>query len=391
MALALLAACSDKSEPCVGVGCGETGGDSAESGLPDSSESGGESGESGESGETDETAETAETGEPWDPDKPLELCINEFMPDNDAAYADAESGLYEDWIELHNPGEEDLSLEGWSFTDDPDDITKSVVNGELTLPAGGFIVFFADGTEGVSLTHLNFKLEQDGGTLGVFAPDGRGSLITYGYVETDISAARVTDCCTGSDCWDYVYKGTPASTNYVPEPVEVELVNAGADWAYWDVGTPPDGDWTAADYDDATWATGPAPLGYGDSHIITAIGYGDDAYNKYTTAYFRLVFSVEDAATYTDALGTLMRDDGAVVYLNGTEVERSNMPDGDVSYETLASSSTTDETGYGAFSLDPALLVEGQNVLAVEVHQSAVDSSDLGFDMTLSAEYLPAE
>ena len=392
-----LVACADKAEPCVGAGCegadsGDTdtqdspGTDSTETG--ETAESGGESGESGDSGET---AETAETGEPWDPDKPLELCINEFMPSNTNALIDEDLGTYEDWIERHNPGTEDINLQGWSLTDDADDHEKSIIPDELVLEAGGFVVLYADGSEAPSGAHLGFKLGQDGGTVGVFAPDGRGSLITYGYIETDISAARVTDCCSGSDCWEYVYQGTPGTTNYVPEPVEVELVGAGSDWAYWDQGYEPDGDWTALSFDDSAWPTAPGPLGYGDDHIATAISYGDDSSNKYSTAYFRLVFSVVDAPTYTEALGAIMRDDGAVIYLNGVEVERSNMPDGDIAYDTLASSSATDETGYGAFDIDPSMLVEGDNVLAVEVHQHSADSSDLGFDMTLSAEYLPAE
>ena len=137
--------------------------------------------------------------------------------------------------------------------------------------------------------------------------------------------------------------------------------------------------------------TGPAPPGYGDSHIVTTIGYGADASNKYTTSYFRLVFPVEDASTYIEALGTLLMDDGGIVYLNGTEVERSNIASGEVSYSTFASASTSDETGDAAFTVDPSVLVEGDNVLAVEVHQSSLDSSDLGFDLTLSAEYLPTE
>lgn len=391
----LLAGCADKDPQDSGGGACPAG--PCDSGSADSSTDSGDtdstadSGESGESGETGDTAETGDSGSEWDPNKPLELCINEFMPSNDNALLDESSGLYVDWIELHNPGEEDLSLDGWSLTDDRDEPTKSTLSGGLTLGAGEFLVLFADDAADLGATHLDFKLAQDGGTLGVYAPDGRGSLITYGYIETDISAARVTDCCSGSDCWEYVYKGTPGLTNYAPDPVEIDLVDAGSAWAWWDQGYEPSGDWTALDFDDAAWPTGSAPLGYGDSHIVTTISYGSDGSNKYTTSYFRLVFPVEDASAYTDALGTLLKDDGAIVYLNGEEVERSNMPDGAVTYSTFASGSTSDETGYAAFTVDPALLVEGDNVLAVEVHQASLDSSDLGFDLTLSAEYLPTE
>jgi hypothetical protein len=82
---------------------------------------------------------------------------------------------------------------------------------------------------------------------------------------------------------------------------------------------------------------------------------------------------------------SLLRDDGAVVYLNGVEVARSNLPSGTLTDATLASASVgaPDETTYWSYSIDPALLQSGSNTLAVELHQASVDSSDLGFDLTL--------
>lgn len=379
----LLTGCpgAEKGEVCVGE-CDSSSQETAETAETDAQET----------AETAETSETAETGEPWDPNAPLELCINEFMPDNDTSFAD-EFGTYSDWIELHNPGDEPISLDGWTVTDDADDPELFELHGGLTLGPGEFIVFYADDEPDLGPLHLGFKLSQDGGTLGVFAPDGRGSLVTYGYVETDISAARVTDCCSEeSGCWEFVYSGSPGATNSPPEPETVELVPAGSEWRYWDLGSEPTGDWTVADFDDSTWLSGVGPLGYGDTHIVTEISYGADASAKYTTTYFRLVFDASDVALYTAVTGGALVDDAAILYLNGTEIERSsNMPAGEASFDTLASSSTSDETGYGAFVVDETLLVEGQNVLAVEVHQSSLDSSDLGFDLRLEAEVLATE
>lgn len=389
--LLFLLACADDPKPsetgCTGADCP---GEDSESAAPDTSETS-ESGESAETSESGESGETGDSGEPWDPNAPLELCINEFMTDNDVALAD-ETGAYPDWIELHNPGDEAVPLDGWTLTDDSGDTTKHEMSGGLSVEPGGFLVLYADGEDSLGAAHLGFKLTQDGGTVGLFAPDGRGSLITYGYLESDISAARVPDCCpVGSSCWEYVYGGTPGETNDPAEPVEVDLVSAGSTWAYWDLGSEPDGDWTALDYDDSLWVEGAGPLGYGDSHIVTTLSYGASSSNKYPTYYFRLVFTATDVDTYLSVAGGLMVDDGAVVYLNGTEVERSNIADGAVSYDTYASSSTSDETGYGVFSVDTSLLVEGENVLAVEVHQHSADSSDMGFDLTLTAEHMPTE
>jgi hypothetical protein len=82
----------------------------------------------------------------------------------------------------------------------------------------------------------------------------------------------------------------------------------------------------------------------------------------------------------------LLRDDGAVVYLNGTEVWRSNMPSGTITYTTHASttvSGAAEETFYQSPLLDSSLLNAGTNVLAVEIHQADAGSSDIGFDLEL--------
>ena len=75
------------------------------------------------------------------------------------------------------------------------------------------------------------------------------------------------------------------------------------------------------------------------------------------------------------------------MYLNGLEVARSNMPPGDVDARTPAAADVwgEDEDVYHPFSLPPELLVAGENVIAVEVHQSSSKSKDLGFDLALLA------
>jgi regulation of enolase protein 1 (concanavalin A-like superfamily) len=83
----------------------------------------------------------------------------------------------------------------------------------------------------------------------------------------------------------------------------------------------------------------------------------------------------------------LIRDDGAVVYLNGTEVYRNNMPSGPINSSTFASTTIggEDEDTWYSASINPALLVSGSNVIAVEIHQSVPDSSDIGFNFELKA------
>ena len=174
------------------------------------------------------------------------------------------------------------------------------------------------------------------------------------------------------------------------------LVPTGSAWRYLDDGSDQGAAWREPDFDDSAWASGPAQLGYGDGDEATVVSYGGDAGNKYITTYFRHSFDVADASIPSLTLRTsfesltlrILRDDGAVVYLNGTEVFRTNMPGGAIGYHTLAASAIggSDESRFFAAAVDPDILHDGSNVLAVEIHQAAVTSSDISFDLELRGQ-----
>lgn len=169
------------------------------------------------------------------------------------------------------------------------------------------------------------------------------------------------------------------------ESVSVPLVAAGSAWRYNDVVTNEIPGWTAPEFDDQGWLTGAGQLGYGDGDEATVIRYGPDANNKRISYYFRRAVAVSNVASFSRMALGLLRDDGAVVYVNGREVLRSNMPAGAVARTTLASSSlgAPAESAFSSFSLSPTNFVEGANLVAVEVHQAAANSGDLGFDLQL--------
>jgi Lamin Tail Domain/CotH kinase protein/Fn3 associated len=177
-----------------------------------------------------------------------------------------------------------------------------------------------------------------------------------------------------------------AYTHGSPSSGEI-LVAAGSVWRYWDRDTALAGIWHATGFDDSTWPTGPAQLGYGDGDEASVISYGSDSANKHITYYFRHSFEAGDPAGIDQIVVYLMRDDGAVLYLNGTEVLRDNMPTGDVTAETTAESGVggADESDWLAFEMAPEQLIAGTNTLAVEVHQVSGTSSDLSFDLILEA------
>ena len=173
-----------------------------------------------------------------------------------------------------------------------------------------------------------------------------------------------------------------------PAPGATPLIPEGAVWKYLDNGIDQGTAWQGVAFDDSGWSAGPAQLGYGDGDEVTIVSYGPDQFNKYVTTYFRHRFDLPGVVAGGDLTLRLLRDDGAVVYVNGVDVFRSNMPVGST-YLTLATVAVggAEETSvFVSASLNPSVLVAGANVVAVEVHQVALTSSDLSFDLELIVE-----
>jgi formylglycine-generating enzyme required for sulfatase activity len=177
----------------------------------------------------------------------------------------------------------------------------------------------------------------------------------------------------------------------VPPPASVFLVEPGATWKYLDNGSNQGTTWITPDFNDSTWAAGLAELGYGDNNStdqrpeVTVVSFGPNANAKYITTYFRKAFIASNITNITSLTAGLLRDDGAIVYLNGLEIFRSNLPNGPVSFSTLATNAADDGKVFFTTSVNPGLLVEGTNVLAVEIHQQSGTSSDISFDLYLNA------
>ncbi len=171
------------------------------------------------------------------------------------------------------------------------------------------------------------------------------------------------------------------------------IIDAGSAtvWKYVADGRDPGNGWRQAEFDDSQWRAGPAPLGFGDPGMGTVLKWGTDPNHKPMTTWFRRSFEMSEVKPADQFAILYCVDDGAVVYLNGREVGRTNMPAGPVTTGTpaLRALSDPDEGYYQRLVLPPQALKAGRNVLAVEVHQCNPASSDLYFDLALKQEPPP--
>jgi hypothetical protein len=157
-------------------------------------------------------------------------------------------------------------------------------------------------------------------------------------------------------------------------------------WFYRDFGVDQGTAWREPSYDDTQWSIGITQFGFGEGDEYFELNAAPNG-SPLNTAYFRTWFNIGDVGIYSNLTVRMVRDDGAIVYINGVEVFRSNMPTGAVTYATQAQSSID---GANEFLLAqrvvPAgVLVNGRNVIAVEVHQAEGGSDDMSFDLQLIA------
>lgn len=165
------------------------------------------------------------------------------------------------------------------------------------------------------------------------------------------------------------------------------IVPPGSVWAYRDGGVDLGTEWRGTNVDIGTWPQGPAKLGFGDDDVATWVNWLNPTNGEvYPTYYFRHPFMAPAPAALSNLAVRLRRDDGAIVYLNGVELFRDNMPEGEVDYRIYALGTVPDEAELVQRWVNPARLRSGWNHLAVEIHNSGPQSHDIGFDLALIAD-----
>jgi hypothetical protein len=158
------------------------------------------------------------------------------------------------------------------------------------------------------------------------------------------------------------------------------FVGSNAVWKYFDQTNDLGTAWTALDYDDSGWLSGAAQLGFGETDQATTI-----ASNRQTTTYFRRQFTVANPAAFGNISLWLLRDDAGVVFINTNEVYRSpNLPPPPTVITNRTLAPTTGENDIDTATILATNLVAGTNIVAVEIHQQAITSSDVSFALSLT-------
>ncbi len=141
-----------------------------------------------------------------------QVLLNEFQASNATTIADPGSGGFNDWLEIYNSALSPADLTGWHLTDSNDSLKWAFPAGTL-VPAGGFLLIWADGT-GTGL-HTSFKLGAGGEQLAIYDASGvQIDQVTFVEQPTDVSYGRPDNMSgDGGSPWGYFAKPTPGASN----------------------------------------------------------------------------------------------------------------------------------------------------------------------------------
>jgi hypothetical protein len=224
-----------------------------------------------------------------------------------------EMGESTDWIELFNAGASTINLNGYGLSDDAND-WNSWVFPDIEIESGQRILVLASGSDR-----------------------------PYRAMNWEFAVSEM-------DLWQYI---TPTSN--------------------------PGSNWTALDFDDSSWEIGNGGFGYGDNDDGTDLG-------QVTSVYLRKTFWVNDLSTLGYMALSMDYDDGFIAYLNGTEISRSETMEGVLAQFSSLANTDSEALLYSGGIPDAKLwdaddlasmLVPGENVIAIQVHNVSNTSSDL--------------
>ena len=315
---------------------------------------------------------------------------------NELHYHPGDGGSSGEFVELHNYGSRDVDISGWLLSGA---ITYVFPQGSV-MEAGGFLVIAAN----ADLLAIRYDLPRDslqgdfsgnldnaGELLQLWTPLGyMVSFVDYG--ESDLwpetpdglgpSLERISPALEETDPrgWgaSIPVGGTPSRENSVriidsdaPPANRSSWVERGAEFRYFRGTEAPPENWKADDFDDSGWETGPAGFGYGDEDDATVL---DDMAGNYLTVFLRRSFEIDDLDLVEAAILSADYDDGFVAYINGEEVARANLDAVEFDSPTVVNHEAGTAEEFRLENL--GVLREGENILAIQGHNTGLDSSD---------------
>ena len=299
------------------------------------------------------------------------LRISEFMASNDSTILD-EDGDSSDWIEIYNPSEDNalINLGGYALSDDPQLPQKWIFPATEMVPGARLVVFASgkDRTVAGAELHTNFSLEKGGEYLSLVAADGNTVLSLF-------------------DTYPEQFEGISYGFGTALPP-EISTIIAANATCRWTVPTSTIVNWQANSFDDSTWPEGTTAIGYergaGGITYTELLGTNGNVeastFNINGTCYVRIPFSLTGTNTVTSLNLRMKYDDGFIAYLNGTRVASANAP-ATPAFNSLSTDSHSDSAAiiFQNFDITDSItgLNEGDNVLAIQMLNRALDSSDL--------------
>lgn len=148
------------------------------------------------------------------------------------------------------------------------------------------------------------------------------------------------------------------------------IFSNGSTWKYYDNGSLDNTGWKNTNYSDTSWKSGATPIGYGKNQATTTT-------KNLMTYYMRKSINISDYNSSDIFVLNFTIDDGMVIYVNGKEAGRYNMPNGTVYSSTAATTYAPGNPDTGSMTLDASLFQNGTNVIAVEIHNNQTSSSDI--------------
>ena len=322
---------------------------------------------------------------------------------NEIHYNPAGPGEDGEWIELFNQMGIRVDLSGWQLSGG---IEYTFPRGTIVDP-GSYLVI-AKSPVGGQLGPFFGSLDNGGERLRLINHSGRlMDLLDYGDsgrwpVVADGSGATLAkrDPYTSNkppERWTRSSElgGTPGSGNFPSQPptgsTVLPLLDSANSWRFHQSGFAAPPAWARQVHPSGVndWETGPGPIAFEPAlgnQIGTTLRWPGENNPYVTTYYFETEFilsAAQQAGTRSLRLRHLL-DDGAIFYLNGEEVYRSNMPEGQAQPNTLATSGV--EAAWSPdITISPAALAPGSNRISVEVHQESVTSGDIVLGLELDA------